>query len=483
MPTTLAVRFILGRYHATPWDGGANTSEAEWPPSPWRILRALIATRYARWPELPDETLDRVLAQLGNPSAYRTPATRPGTTRHYLPDGKHRKSETGNTDLVIDTFLAVDPGSDDHGESGDAANVAELLIQWDASLSANDRTALAKLAELVPYLGRSESVCACRLLDADPEPDLSWWRLGEAGDGVQQIDLLAVDGQVDRLLLEVSTTDTRKARRLLPKGSRKLVYGTHITADLPVTPAPNSAPITCMQFDLWSRVPARASHAVLVADAMHGVVTRVASDFPEEADRILGTGEASNHGHVHLFPLPAIVRETQPAHLPVARVVLWIRSGLSEEIAAALQARAHSLTTGADLGMPDQRVLSGPSGDDEYVIPELVGRATTWVSAMPYLPVRHRKRNVDLEAHLRVDLGKECSYRGIAEPAEVRVLDSDEFRRRIIGYRRYRRVERLRDQRSGYFVRMRFEQPVPGPIALGQLSHFGFGFFLPSVES
>src|SRR5690606_41364458 len=43
-------------YHATPWGSHANEAEIEWPPSPWRILRALVASWHrkldgARFPE------------------------------------------------------------------------------------------------------------------------------------------------------------------------------------------------------------------------------------------------------------------------------------------------------------------------------------------------------------------------------------------------------------------------------------------------
>jgi CRISPR-associated protein Csb2 len=40
----LAIRFPAGRFHATPWGRHVNEGAAEWPPSPWRLLRALVAT-------------------------------------------------------------------------------------------------------------------------------------------------------------------------------------------------------------------------------------------------------------------------------------------------------------------------------------------------------------------------------------------------------------------------------------------------------
>jgi CRISPR-associated protein Csb2 len=36
--------------------------------------------------------------------------------------------------------------------------------------------------------------------------------------------------------------------------------------------------------------------------------------------------------------------------------------------------------------------------------------------------------------------------------------------------------------RRGLGLRLEFADPVPGPLALGQLSHFGFGLFAPSAD-
>jgi CRISPR-associated protein Csb2 len=142
MGTTLAIRFPLGRYHANPWDRAVNEGASEWPPSPWRLLRALAATWHTRWPDLPVSVLEGLLDELGDPPSYRTPPVRTGHTRHYLPDLTHRKGETGRTDLTLDPFLTVRRND-------------QLLIRWDADLTGDPRQALAKLAELLPYLGRS----------------------------------------------------------------------------------------------------------------------------------------------------------------------------------------------------------------------------------------------------------------------------------------------------------------------------------------
>jgi CRISPR-associated protein Csb2 len=161
---TLALRFPLGRYHATPWDRTVNEGVVEWPPSPWRLLRALVSTWYLRArQEVTDSQLDELLTQLSGPPHYRTPPMSAAHSRHYLPDSDRRTGQTGNTDLVLDPFLAVDPD-------------AELLVHWaDVDLDESLTTALSALVERLPYLGRSESVCEARVVNDVVEVGPNWW--------------------------------------------------------------------------------------------------------------------------------------------------------------------------------------------------------------------------------------------------------------------------------------------------------------------
>ena len=47
-------KFLAGRFHATPWGRQVNEGAVEWPPSPWRLLRALIAVWHLKCPEVPE---------------------------------------------------------------------------------------------------------------------------------------------------------------------------------------------------------------------------------------------------------------------------------------------------------------------------------------------------------------------------------------------------------------------------------------------
>jgi CRISPR-associated protein Csb2 len=470
--TTLAFRFPLGRYHANPWDRAVNEGASEWPPSPWRILRALVATWHTRWPDLPATEIDAVLGTLAGEPSYNTPATGTGHTRHYLPDLSHRKAETGNTDLTLDPFLTV-------------SRDADLLVHWDADLTASQRQVLGKLAELIPYLGRSESVCHARLLDAEPAINETWWR-PETTDGANRTRLLVPVSPLDRSVLEATTEGIRKQRRTLPPGTRWVTY----TAGAPAAGKKNAVSssrgperVTALRFAVIGRAPVQLTHGVLVSDEAHRNAGRrlLRAGIPDERRQvIMGTrGAAGDHRHAHWIPVGG---DGSPPS--VQTLIVWTPDGLStEETGALLDLGTISGQRGGAggyevRGLPEARLLFQAAGPVEQVAPELWADppARRWRSVTPYLPVRYRHRNRDtVEQFLTADVMAELRYRDL--PGAVTVSPAEPSAGRVNQFRRYRMGEKLRQSRTGVGLRLEFAAPVHGPLLLGQLSHFGFGVF------
>lgn len=474
MGTTLSVRFPLGRYHANPWDRSVNEGAAEWPPSPWRLLRALVATWHTRWPELSAEEFDSLLVVLGHPPSYRTPQVRSAHTRHYLPDLAHKKGESGNTDLTLDPFLSI--GRDE-----------ELLIRWDADLGSEQRAVLAKLAELLPYLGRAESVCEARLLDEDPVPDESWRRPGSYGE--RSVRLLAPTQPVSRAILEVTTVEVRKQRRTLPPGTQWVTYASAAPQAAQRSSSSGEQLVEAVRFAVVGRVPFRATHGVLLADDAHRLVGhRLAGFDVSDADRrdLLGTaGAATGHNHAHWVPLASGHERGAFVH----SLVLWAPRGLKgQEIAALIDPLQLSGRRGDDdgyeiRGFPKVRLFFQAAGTVRQVAPELCGPASRWRSLTPYLPVRHRKRETVgeyLSADIAAELGYRSQFEGVAVPLVEQTDPARGFPDRWAReFRRYRIAERMNKSRPGLGLRLEFPEPVRGPLLLGKLSHFGYGVFEP----
>src|SRR5579875_3886216 len=109
MPVIIKLTFPAGRYHATPWGRHVNEGVPEWPPSPWRLLRALVAVWRRTCPEdFSEAQVRRILGTLVEPPHFRLPPYRVAHTRHYMP---WEKKGPADRTLVFDTFVAVErPG-------------------------------------------------------------------------------------------------------------------------------------------------------------------------------------------------------------------------------------------------------------------------------------------------------------------------------------------------------------------------------------
>src|ERR1700724_2678546 len=147
MAVIIKLVFPGGRYHATPWGRHVNEGVPEWPPSPWRLLRALVAVWKRTSLAFPEEQLKRILTTLAGPPLFFLPPHRVAHTRHampmnviarnYKPSEAERKAGKfqGDPSIVFDTFVSVsrrDP----------------LFIGWlDAELAADDHAVLAKFLD------------------------------------------------------------------------------------------------------------------------------------------------------------------------------------------------------------------------------------------------------------------------------------------------------------------------------------------------
>ena len=95
--------FPAGRYHATPWNRQVNEGFVEWPPQPWRIVRALDAVYHLKTEQGVDAALESLLKKLSIPPEYQLPPATVGHTRHYMPLYKN-----GSSSKIFDTFVAVE---------------------------------------------------------------------------------------------------------------------------------------------------------------------------------------------------------------------------------------------------------------------------------------------------------------------------------------------------------------------------------------
>ncbi|WP_442505355.1 type I-G CRISPR-associated protein Csb2 [Novipirellula sp. SH528] len=172
----IEMRFLTGKYHATPWGRQVNEGAVEWPPSPWRISRALLAVWLYKFPEIPKTQVQDLLQKLSVAPAYKLPQSTSGHTRHYMPTTNDAKTK------VFDTFIAVN-------------RKEPLVICWpELELTDDQRQLLDKLVSAMSYFGRAESWVEASISSTAPD-SFSVTKLDERGVGGSQelVRLLAPD--------------------------------------------------------------------------------------------------------------------------------------------------------------------------------------------------------------------------------------------------------------------------------------------------
>lgn len=481
MPTTIALRFPAGHYHATPWDKQVNEGVPEWPPAPWRLLRALVAVWKRALPELPEARVRALLGALEAPPSYWLPPAVLAHTRHWMP---WDKKGPGDRTLIFDSFLALSPK-------------AALEVTWPGDLEGQQEKDLAALLHNLSYLGRSESWCEARLAAPSQAPNCG--PLGpdeKPGEDEDVVRVLAPREPLDFQALLVGTAELR-AQRLdptSPPGSRWVPYvrpAACFAAAAPPAQAPARPRVEVMRFALDAKPLPRVTDAVKVGD----LARRSAMSWygrlngggvsPTLAGKDASGGPLQGHRHAHYLPTD----EDHDGWLD--HLTAWAPDGLDAHEQDALgKVSEQGLRRPGEA--PWNLVLVGMGPAREFAAPVLAA-SKVWISATPFVLTRHPKLRGDTkggavpkrvvdgpEDQLRLEL----SRRGFPEPAKVEPLPRARLRGRelpwLAFYRWRGRGSRV-EHACGF--RLEFEEPVRGPIALGYGAHYGLGLFLPEAPA
>ena len=193
----LEILFPAGRYHATAWGRNVNEGEPEWPPSPFRLARALVDMRFRRHADIGDEQLQNALLLLGGSPRFSLPPFGKSTVKYYQDQGKNPLERQP----VLDAFVCVC--------KEDALYMDLPMARSEAFLT------LEKLLLSLPYLGRSESWISARVCDS--LPDRRTWNCVPVAHSVQLEEMIHVQTlleprQYDLLPYLPSTGAGRKKR-------------------------------------------------------------------------------------------------------------------------------------------------------------------------------------------------------------------------------------------------------------------------------
>lgn len=490
--------FAGGSYHATPWGHHVNEGLVEWPPSPWRIIRALLATGYTKlgWRQLPDDMQGLVQALAVNEPTYRLPHATSGHTRHYMPVKGWKKPS-----LVIDAFVKPD---------------GVLGVEWPASVNSTHLNLLDQLLSRLGYLGRAESrVRARRATDGEDLPEFLVSTQRKDPDD-EPVRLLApVPNEVyehwrrsspdapDDLLaaLQIDTKTLQNGHWNLPPGTRELVYwrpasalssiSVHRWFEGAAADRDDTALFALSTDKKRDVLPLMERALPTMALFRRALLSRVGDEqqigkCPELTGKDKhGQPLRCMHRHAHFIPLSLNARDPKR----IDHVLVYAPMGFGPLAESGLR---RLRKTGAK-GMDDIAVTLIGTGKRESFrrvgvdeIPELRS-GTTWVSRTPFIPPRFLKsrgRDSILE-QVRAELQR----RGLPDlaiaPTIAAPTDGTEAGRRAQWFRHFARA---RQGKAGvppaglFHLTLTLDRSVDGPICLGWGSHFGLGLFIPADQ-
>lgn len=496
--------FPLGRFHATPWRVNPfNDPFGEWPPSPWRLVRAVVA-RWYQWkreaadPRNGQELDDLIRALCDSSYGFHLPvhARRGSELRQYFPvefgwnppDKKKAAVRSYGTSLAQDNYWCVPRDHD-----GAIWWFVEGDLWTDQLLEALD----CCLARMI-YFGRAESFTRMgRCAGPAPNPNCE---LLDDSRKAGSVPVLVPQRATGRSDVECITDDPDVAKPTVPPGAR-LMYAVRPPRppagegrDLPTI----RADCRLLQFAIgWNVAPEPRAVARLTArfrSAVLGELLRIKMGDPQAIWSKVGVsvretvadmfGKDTNgtplHGHRHA-EFFAWWEQERPTRLLVWR---GARPFDEDEQVAILRAASRELSW----------VAAGPDADAwkikliplDGAVPPPPGfdgvRSSTWESVTPYVPPRHhlRRGKPRPRESISSQIRRELALReGIAaEQVEIEEIGGASWVAvHVPGKRSGDRA--LLGDRRGFWMRLRFNEPIDGPLRLGQSSSFGLGLFRP----
>lgn len=503
--------FSLGRFHATPWKAFPyDDPHGEWPPSPWRLLRAVIARSY----QLERETgtrNDDVRKQLVQAFAkssiswhlpkftWRGPGLRqyqPAEFKRVPASAKEPGEMTYNTTKIQDNFWLTSP---------DAEPILWRLEseQWLLPV----QKLLAACLDRMTYFGRSESITSARLLDREPIHSSANCSLTQARSETSVPVLCPrADATLDQILK--TTDDKAVADSTEPPGAVwKFAIRPQRPAAKPAKPRNimmqhrNLDSLKLMQFAIGSRVAPTVDSIVVLTHQFRGRTIRAFLGRPWKEVQKAGDGKSLNavsllsgkdadgkaiRGHRHAYYSIWFDPKTQrPARLLVWRRKIPFDEREQKALLAAAETPVGIIFKKSDKRDPwrihlvplDSAVPPPPGFDFKK-------SSRFWKSAIPipYVPpprhVFNRRGEVKPGESVPEQIDRELDRLGLPK----RRID-------FVGKGRWVKVHQPSAERGdatnvakrGFDVKLTFESPATGPIALGHSCHFGLGLFAPSA--
>ncbi|AEJ44829.1 type I-G CRISPR-associated protein Csb2 [Alicyclobacillus acidocaldarius] len=490
----IAFRFAAGA-HSVPLEKPME-SEIEWPPSPWRILRALVATATRMRLHLTGfrGSLHALVEALSlEPPVYTLPLG--VELSHPDPAGRALcailRVPRPSALCVFWPHLSL--------QSDELEILEKILDELPAAWSAADWLhchVLHKVPDRVDARpasfaesGEPQAERRVRVQWLCPLPSHTWVSAPASSAGRRPAHLLDALTQGDGVVPSPAARPvTYVLEGLAGRGARRARRSYRLLA--------NRAEVNAARYAIADAARPRVTDALDISEVFHQSILSRYDDRDEPAPLIITghepnePGAVSRRGHQHVFVLP----EDLDHDGLLDHVLIYAQEPFPEGVIAALE-RIRTLVT------PDW--WPGPKRrwrvwlEDLWRVPRvgeratpvledgLVGPARIFVSVTPYLHPWHAKHGGAKFGPVE-QIRKELKLRGLPEPVAITPRAAAHIAGQSVPAHKFRRLRYGKRQnipgRWGSFWRLEFAEPVYGPIALGANCHFGMGLFAADAD-
>ena len=531
---TIEIKFPARQYHATPWDANVNEGRVEWPPCPWRLLRAFIAVGHNKlgWQEeLPPVAKSLIFKLTDHPPDFHLPQSTAAHTRHYMPVMEGKKEKKAK---VFDTFLKF-------------ANDDSMLVQYNVQLEDDERTLFREVVASLAYLGRAESWVEAELVELNETSEVAanrisvsvatsedrtrtrllasmradrfaTWRQDATEDAVQQLSenakaagKLLTPAKLKReskkineqyptdivQALQQTNAQWQKPGWSRPPGSRWIdyQYPDELFERQPLTPLatnrtfekPTAILLAIDGEGKRGTLRPKMQRALPLMELLHSEAIRYATrelklgHLPELMGTTTdGKPRRGSHTHTHWLPL------SFEGGGKIDHVLVTATEGFSVEAVQAISrirwayAKGRSSLSVNMVGQGDitsiyqQLAATGRICSDALAV---LKPSSTFVSATPmvlrkYL-AKHGKKT------FAGQIREELAERGLPDPVSIEPMSNQEMVPLKLKGHLLRRSSKKNQppHESSWGCKLTFNQIVKGPITLGYASHFGLGLF------
>jgi CRISPR-associated protein Csb2 len=516
----ISIQFLSGRYHSTPWDRHCNEGVPEPFPSPWRILRALVAASH-KVPESVDHSvvnqlLEKMASEL---PCYTLPFTTESHTRHFMPLWKEAEFKTSQ---VIDAFQV-------YGSA--LSEDARVNVVWrKLDLSEGEINLLEQLCSFVGYMGRSESWVDITLLK--PRLSESFPNLDQESSSISDYSSDSEASKAHRRAIPTNSAippGITPIKTLAPLSLTELVqFQTDMAAlKLPkvVKQTVPSTMLEALELDVgqmkkqgWSGIPGTKWCEYIIQEpqqpkqfatskqdgntrltyarfAIAGSVLPLFKDAVSVGDRFhqalnklsdgewVFSGRDENGEPLKGKPLHARYLSEWDSRGRINYLNVVAEGRFNDKAKAALaQLRRLWGEEGHDLSVALVALGDAKAFIDRYY--HLLGQSSVWRSVTPLILPRFPKTKIDPDTGLQKD-GLEYQVIKMLKDLQFdRPLTIDLTEGKWMGWKIHRHKQsHRRVPNVAYGLELKFKTPQAGVMCLGYNSHYGLGLFSPVIDA